>query len=282
MICLGLFSIILLSLLSVSVMSKNIIITGANRGLGLELVRQLSTQPTTTKIFALCRKTSAALTTLASSHNSTPAIVIVVEDVDVSQDTCVATLQSTFGSSTATTITPIDLLIHNAGAYGPPENFSNPSEMYASQTLDSISMDRMRGSIELNTLGPLRVTQALLPNLRASESSKVIIISSLMASLEDNTSGGHYGYRTAKAGANMIGKCLAEDLRNDNIAVGMVHPGYVLTGFQGSEITELNPGQRMVEPSVKGVLEAMDAITMETTGSFLHGNYGEGVKSISW
>ena len=66
------------------------------------------------------------------------------------------------------------------------------------------------------------------------------------------------------------------------IAVGMVHPGYVLTGFQGSEITELNPGQRMVEPSVKGVLEAMDAITMETTGSFLHGNYGEGVKSISW
>jgi len=263
-------------------MSKNIIITGANRGLGLELVRQLSTLPTTTKIFALCRKTSAALTTLASSHNSTPAIVIVVEDVDVSQDTCVATLQSTFGSSTATTITPIDLLIHNAGAYGPPENFSNPSEMYASQTLGSISMDRMRGSIELNTLGPLRVTQALLPNLRGSESSKVIIISSLMASLEDNTSGGHYGYRTAKAGANMIGKCLAEDLRNDNIAVGMVHPGYVLTGFQGSAITELNPGQRMVEPSVKGVLEAMDAITMETTGSFLHGNYGEGVKSISW
>ena len=80
----------------------------------------------------------------------------------------------------------------------------------------------------------------------------------------------------------MVGKCLAEDLRNDNIAVGMVHPGYVLTGFQGSEITELNPGQRMVEPSVKGVLEAMDVITMETTGSFLHGNYGEGVKSISW
>jgi tubulin alpha len=137
-----------------------------------------------------------------------------------------------------------------------------------------------------------------LPNLKAATLSaaaettahpkKVIIISSAIGSIEENGSGGHYGYRTSKAGVNMIGKSLAMDLKDDNICVGLIHPGYVLTGFdnakrgQAKPSEERNPGQRDVGPSATGVLQAIDKVTMETTGSFWHGNYGEGVKQLPW
>ena len=266
-------------------MSLNAAVTGANRGLGLELCRQLCEDVNIHQIFAICRQTSSMLTELSRTQEGK---VVIVDDVNVSQDECVSKIQqhSVFSTLSESPI-PIGLLIHNAGAYGPAEPFPNQHEMYASQTLQNITMDRMRGSFEVNTLGPLRVTQALLPNLRASSSKakKVIIISSLMGSLTDNTSGGHYGYRTAKAGVNMIGRSLSEDLREDDIAVGLIHPGFVLTGFGSSDGTtakEAMPGQRDVESAVKGVLQAVETVTMENTGIFLHGNYGDGVKSINW
>ena len=101
-----------------------------------------------------------------------------------------------------------------------------------------------------------------------------------MGSIADNTSGGHYGYRAAKAAVNMIGKSLAQDLRLDGIVVGMIHPGFVKTGFDRT--TEKRPGQRNVDESVKGVLQAIAQVTMETTGCFLHGNYGDGVQTLPW
>eukprot|EP00545_Synedropsis_sp_CCMP1620_P003053 CAMPEP_0119010030 /NCGR_PEP_ID=MMETSP1176-20130426/4748_1 /TAXON_ID=265551 /ORGANISM="Synedropsis recta cf, Strain CCMP1620" /LENGTH=281 /DNA_ID=CAMNT_0006962625 /DNA_START=143 /DNA_END=988 /DNA_ORIENTATION=+ len=280
----------------------NAVITGANRGLGLELVKQLCAAKegadaaaiSMNKVYALCRKTSDALSTLSSNNEK----VIIVENIDVASDDVTQQLQSVFGCSAEDNETPIsiDLLIHNAGAFGPPESTTNQS-IYETQSLENITMDRMRHAFELNTLGPLRVTQALLPNLRrkaaaaASDndvfSPKIIIISSLLGSMTDNTSGGSYGYRTAKAGVNMVGVSLAQDLRQDGIAVGLVHPGFVLTGFGGTDGKDhpeenRRPGQQSVGPSAKGILDAVDAITMDNTGAFWHGNYGEGVKPINW
>jgi tubulin alpha len=276
-------TLVILCMLSPLTMAlKTVAITGSNKGLGLEICRQLNADETVSKIFALCRKTSDQLDLLASS--SSDKKVTVIPDIDVTSDDVVAKLQSVFHSNDEQP-TPIHVLIQNAGAYGPPE-FESSREMYASQTLDNITMDRMRFAFELNTLAPLKVTKALLPNLKTSldkknETRKVIIISSLMGSIADNDSGSHYGYRAAKAAVNMVGKTLAVDLTADNIAVGLVHPGYVYTGFQG-EGEEKKPGQWDVEPATKGVLEAIGAIDMDSTGSFLHGNYGQGVKPLSW
>lgn len=264
----------------------NVVITGANRGLGLEMVKQLCEREVVAKVYALCRKTSDQLVALDSPK------VVVVEGISPAEDAVVAKLQEYFNSNNnKDDATPIDLLIHNAGAWGPPEDFPDEKSVFMSQSLTNITMDRMRWAFELNTLGPLRVTQALLPNLKkaaaAASDSKVIIISSLMGSISDNGSGSFYGYRTSKAGVNMVGKSLAMDLKGDKIAVGMIHPGAVFTGFgmmDGKDRPEEKrmPGQRDIEPSVKGVLEAIDAITLENTSAFLHGNYGEGVKPCDW
>mmetsp|Transcript_5247 Transcript_5247/g.7588 ORF Transcript_5247/g.7588 Transcript_5247/m.7588 type:complete len:256 (+) Transcript_5247:94-861(+) len=252
---------------------KTAVVTGANRGLGLEIVKQLSEREDVGKIFALCRKAGDKLKATEK--------IEVVEGINIMDDAVVKKLQDLFKTKSSS-LTPIHCLIHNAGAYGPPEKFNGIGEIFQSQSLSNVTMERMRFAFEVNTLAPLKITQALQPNLK----EKVIIITSLMGSITDNTSGGSYGYRTAKAGVNMIGKSLAEDLKEDGIAVGLIHPGIVATGFGNSEgkdwETKLFSSQRGVVESAKGVLEAVDSITIETTGAFLHGNYGEGVKPLPW
>jgi tubulin alpha len=256
---------------------KTAVVTGANRGLGFELVKQLAEKDFTT-VFALCRGTSDQLTTLQSEK---PSKITVVEDIDVSNDQVVEKLKAYFAMGDD--LIPIHLLIHNAGAMGPPMPGLDFPAQAATQTLANVAMDTMRSCFEINTLGPLRVTQALLPNLEKAENAKNMIITSLVGSITDNSSGGLYAYRTSKAAVNMIGQCMAQDLKSKNIVVGLIHPGMVFTGFARSgENTERWPGQRDVEPSAKGVLDAIDAITMENTGAFLHGNYGEGVKPCPW
>jgi tubulin alpha len=269
-----------LLLLSFSTISlKNAVVTGANRGIGLELCKQLCADDRCGNIFALCRKTSAGLEDLNTSQNK----LNVLEGIDVIKEEATAKLQATFRSREANPI-PIDLLVHNAGAYGPSEPDMSVEDMYSSQNLETITANRINYSFQLNAVAPLMVTQALLPNLRLAaqkETAKVIIISSLMGSITDNTSGKHYGYRAAKAAVNQIGKSLSVDLRDDKIAVGLVHPGFVYSGF-GGEGQPRREGQRDVDVSVRGVLQAVDDITLDSTGCFLHGNYGEGVKALQW
>lgn len=255
----------------------NAVVTGANRGLGLELCRQLAAKPAYGNVYALCRHSNEALSSLMDSNNENK--IRIVENVDVTSDTVASTLQETFHNNDKDAMIPIDLVIHNAGAYGPGE-FESASDMYESQTLENITAERLQHAFSLNSVAPLLVTKALLPNLRAAARGKVIIISSAMGSIADNTSGGHYGYRAAKAAINMIGTSLAVDLKDDGIAVGLVHPGFVLTGFDGGR--ERRPGQRDADESATGVLQAVDQISMETTGNFLHGNYGEGVLPMQW
>ena len=219
---------------------------GANRGIGLEICKQLANlKPPNdySSIYALCRKSNTELQALTDTYKN----IKIIENIElVGKEEELSTLiKDTFGSGA----TPISLLVHNSGAYGPAEDIPKDvdSTLYQSQTLEAINPERMRYAYEINTIAPLYLTKLLLPNLQQSvtatsatttakhtsdgstkqqsgdttTTTKVMIISSVMGSIKDNTSGGHYAYRASKAAINMVGKSLSVDLKDSNIAVGM-------------------------------------------------------------
>ena len=286
-VLLVLFSTSCLALSDSNMALRNAVLTGSNKGLGLELCRQLVGDY---QIFALCRQSSPELDRLAAEHKDK---LQILDNIDVMDENIGEKLQTTplFKTQPPAQQQPvkIHLLIHNAGAYGPPETFDGVNGMYESQTLENVTAHRLEYSFKLNAVAPLVVTQALLsnmaqqqePNSNSNCHSKIIIISSLMGSITDNGSGGHYGYRMAKAAVNMMGKSLAVDLKERGVAVGLVHPGFVYTNFGGAG-SERRPGQRNVDESVRGVIQAVEQVNLENTGCFLHGNYGEGVQPLRW
>ena len=145
----------------------------------------------------------------------------------------------------------IDILINNAG-------------ILSDESLDDLDFDRMRRQFEVNSLGPLRVTAALRNNL--GRGSKVAIVTSRMGSIEDNTSGGRYGYRMSKAAVNMAGRSLARDLEKNGVAVAILHPGFVRT--------DMTDHQGLVDApeSAAGLMARIDQLSMESSGSFWHAN----------
>lgn len=236
------------------------VITGAGKGIGLELVRQLAARGE--HVYALVRKTNDALAAVEGK-------ITVVENVDVTAANVGDVLRSALKDVT------VDCLVNNAGGFGSPPTAS-VQEMFQSQSLEACPPETMRAAFDLNTVAPLVITQALLPQM--SSSAKIIIITSLMGSIADNGSSGAYAYRASKAAVNMVGKSLAVDLKPKGISVGLVHPGMVATSFAGdlSKVPEgMRKGMHDVESSVRGVVMAIDATTLETTGSFVHANYGE-------
>ena len=211
------------------------LVTGANRGIGYEYCRQL--QGRGDRVIAVCRSTSEALQQLG---------VQVEAGIDITSDASVADLQKRLGDGV------IDVLIHNAG-------------IIQRVTLDNLDFDSIRAQFEVNALGPLRVTQALLPHLQGG--SKIVLMTSRMGSIADNTSGSSYGYRMSKVALSMAGKSLAHDLKARGIAVAILHPGLVqtrMTNFTSSGITP--------EESVQGLLTRIDQLTLENTGTFWHAN----------
>ncbi|MDX2242021.1 MAG: SDR family oxidoreductase [Leptolyngbyaceae cyanobacterium bins.302] len=211
------------------------LITGANRGIGYEYCRQLQRRGDTA--IAVCRTASEELKQLG---------IQVEADVDITSDASVAELQQRLGNRA------IDVLINNAG-------------IIQRVTLENLDFDSMRQQFEVNALGALRVTQAFLPNLKAG--SKLVLMTSRMGSIEDNTSGGSYGYRMSKVALSMAGKSLAHDLKPRGIAVAILHPGLVQT-----RMTNFTPGGITPEDSVKGLLARIDGLTLENTGTFWHAN----------
>lgn len=212
----------------------NAIITGANRGIGLELCRKLSDHGYS--VLALCRHSSDELDALPVS---------VCAGYDVTDQAAIDAFAATVEPAS------IDLLINNAGIlHGVP--------------LDNLDLDSMRRQFEVNALGPLRVTHSLLPAFRPG--AKIALITSRMGSIADNESGGSYGYRMSKAALNAAGVSLARDLESRGIAVAILHPGYVRTDMTGQS------GLIGAEESVAGLLERIDQLTLETSGSFWHSN----------
>jgi len=210
------------------------VITGANRGIGLELARQ--TQSRGDEVIAVCRQASTALEALG---------VRVETGIDISEPADVDDLARRLSD------TSIDILINNAG-------------ILSRQSLDNLDFDAIRRQFEVNSLGPLRVTAALRSQLK--DGSKVAIVSSRMGSLADNTSGSHYGYRMSKAAVNMAGVSLARDLRDRDISVILLHPGYVNT-----EMTN-HSGDTEPADAAAGLLRRIDELNLQSSGSFRHAN----------
>jgi NAD(P)-dependent dehydrogenase (short-subunit alcohol dehydrogenase family) len=210
------------------------IVTGANRGIGLELARQLKARGAS--VVAVCRKPSPELEALG---------VRVESGIDVTDPAARAALAERLARDT------IDLLINNAG-------------VLVEDGLGALDADGLRRQFEVNALAPLLLTQALLPRL--GKGAKVALITSRMGSMGDNDSGGYYGYRMSKAALNAAGVSLARDLKPRGIAVALLHPGYVRTEMTGRQ------GLIDADESARTLLQRIDELKLETTGRFLHQN----------
>lgn len=211
------------------------VVTGSNRGIGLALVELLRARGQ--DVIAACRTSSPELARLGAE---------VVDGVDVTDEKGVARLAAAVGERS------IDVLINNAGI------------LIWDGSLAEFDAESIRRQFEVNALAPLRVTVALRGRL--GRGAKIALITSRMGSIDDNGSGGAYGYRMSKAALNMAGKSLSVDLKPAGVAVAILHPGMVKTRMVGSH------GQ--VEPSdaARGLLARIDELTLETTGGFWHAN----------
>jgi NAD(P)-dependent dehydrogenase (short-subunit alcohol dehydrogenase family) len=214
---------------------KTFLVTGANRGIGLEYCRQL--QEREERVIAVCRTSSPDLEALG---------VRIEAGVDMTNDAAMASLVERLDGL------PLDGLILNAG-------------ILESTGLEDLKAESLRRQFEVNALGPLRLTHALLPQLR--NGSKLILMTSRMGSIEDNSSGGSYGYRMSKVALNMAGKSLAIDLQSRGIAVAILHPGLVRT-----RMVNFNPQGISPAEAVRGLLDRIEALTLENSGSFWHAN----------
>ncbi|MEM9462537.1 MAG: SDR family oxidoreductase [Myxococcota bacterium] len=216
------------------------VVTGANRGIGLALCQVAKARGH--EVIALCRAASDELAALD---------VRIEEGIDISDDSVIGLLPQRLAGVS------IDVLVNNAG-------------VMSRERLDDMDLSRIRRQFEVNSLGPLRVTTALLPSL--GPGSKVAIVTSRMGSIADNNSGGSYGYRMSKAAVNAAGVSLARDLVPRKIAVLLLHPGWIRTG-----LTE-QKGNADAPEAAAGLWAQIDALTLETSGSFRHAN-GE---SLPW
>lgn len=213
---------------------KTVVITGANRGIGLELARHYAGEGC--KVIGVCRSSSDELSAVADQ---------VIDGVDVTTDAGIEKLTSALRGE------QIDLLINNAG-------------LLQDEQLGSIDFDSIRTQMEINAYAPLRVVEALVSQI--PNGGKIANITSRMGSIADNDSGGRYGYRASKAALNAFGKSLAVDLKPKGVAVALLHPGYVKTRMVnfGGLITP--------EESARGLAERIEGLNLDNTGSFWHSN----------
>jgi len=187
-------------------------------------------------VIALCRSASEALSDLR---------VEIITGVDVTSDASMTVVQKSLADR------KIDLLIHNAGILG-------------RERWPELDFEGMRAQFEVNTLGPLRVVQALRNNF--STHGKIAIVTSRMGSIKDNTSGGAYGYRMSKCAVNIAAKSLSVDLAELGHAVGVFHPGYVKTDMTQGR------GNVSAEEAASMLVTQFSQLSMSTTGQFFHAN----------
>ncbi|RZQ56504.1 short-chain dehydrogenase [Pseudidiomarina tainanensis] len=215
-------------------MTQHIVITGANRGIGLALATQFKQRGD--NVTAVCRKASEELKALGVS---------IIENIDVTHADSISELSQQLSGHS------IDILINNAG-------------LLEREHLGSLSTATIEAQFKVNAMGPLLVTDALRDNLH--KGSKVIMITSRMGSMADNGSGAYYGYRMSKAALNAAGVSLANDLKDDGIAVAMLHPGFVQTEMVN------NAGDISADTAAERLIQRIDELTIDTTGQFKHSN----------
>jgi NAD(P)-dependent dehydrogenase (short-subunit alcohol dehydrogenase family) len=217
------------------------VITGANRGIGLELARQIAARGDFVEAGVREPEAAEELGALAARA----AARVRVHTCDVASDTSVRAFAAAVGD------VAVDVLINNAGVKG------------KRQPLAELDFEDAIRTIDTNALGAVRVTRALLPNLFRGEGKRVAHISSGLGSIADNTTGDAYAYRMSKAALNMASRSMAVDLRGEGIISVVLNPGWVKTDMGGpSAPTE-------VDESVRRMLGIIDGLTLEQSGSFI-------------
>jgi len=219
---------------------SNFLITGANRGIGLELTRCYAARGDT--VIACCRSPEHA-EDLRQLQYQTDARVKIY-DLDVTDSTSIAALKTSLGSMA------IDVLINNAGVIGPKN-----------QSTWEMDFDGFLETLNVNTLSPLRMLQAFFDSLKASAAPKAITISSEMGSFTSLATD-RIAYRTSKAAVNRVMCAVAQDLKSDNIIIALIHPGWVKTDMGGPN-AHITPPQ-----SAAGVVEVIDNLNIDTSGGF--------------
>jgi len=226
-------------------MSKIVLITGANRGLGLEIARQLKESGYTVIGTARDPETADELReALADSDGR-------VMRLDVDDEDSVSTLAAQLRDGDGLPI-PIDLLINNGAVSG-----------HKGGILD-LDMDGLIADLRINAVGPMRVIKHLLANLRAGTSKQIVSISSQLGSITNANGGSSYGYRASKAALNMLNKHLSVELKEEGFTCLVLHPGWVKTRM-GGEQAPLAPAE-----SIAGMIKVIENAKPEThNGAFL-------------
>lgn len=216
-----------------------VLITGANRGIGLEFTRQYAEDGW--DVLACCRHSqhASALQQLAKAHAN-----IQVLDLDVADFTKIDALALQLKNQ------KIDVLINNAG-------------IYPDSGLDDLDANSCLEAFKINSLAPLKMATAFTPHIANSQLKKLATLSSKMGSLDDNTSGGSYLYRSTKAAVNMMMKCLSIDLKPLGIAVVTLHPGWVITDMGGANALI------DTKTSVTGMRKVIENLSLNTSGQFI-------------
>lgn len=215
-------------------MSKTVVVTGANRGIGLALVEYYRQRGD--RVLGVCRRSSQELADSGAE---------VVEGVDLADADVGEKLRRRLHGI------KVDLLVNNAG-------------ILHVEKLGHIDQAAMKEQFQINALAPLCITDALLENLRPG--SKVVFITSRMGSMADNSSGGYYGYRMSKAALNMASVSLAQDLKPHGISVALLHPGYVKTAMVGYG-GDISPGV-----AAERLGQRIDQLSLDNSGGFWHSN----------
>ena len=217
----------------------SVLITGANRGLGLEFTRQYAADGW--RVFAACRDPAGARDLAAVEGD------VSSETLDVDDGPQVAALANKLSGQ------PIDVLINNAGSYGPKD-----------VTRDTVDYDARGQVFRTNTMSPLAVSAAFAANVAQGGQKKIITLSSIMGSIAENDSSGDFIYRSSKAAVNAVMKSLAGDLKSEGITVAVLHPGWVRTDMGGPDAAIEAP------ESVTGMRAVIAGLKESDSGRFLN------------
>jgi NAD(P)-dependent dehydrogenase (short-subunit alcohol dehydrogenase family) len=215
-------------------MAREVLLTGANRGIGLEFARQLAARGD--RVVATCRNPAAA--------SELAALDVQVETLDVVGAASIERIAALYEDRN------LDLLINNAGVG------------VGHRPLGKLDYEEMGIFYATNAVGPLRLIEALLPALRRGEYPTVVSLTSRVGSIQDNTSGGSYAYRASKAALNAITKSLAIDLAEEGFTCVVLHPGWVQTDMGGAS------APLPTDQSVAGMLRVLEGLSQEDSGGF--------------
>ncbi len=222
---------------------KTVLITGANRGIGLEHARRYAERGAL--VFATARQPQEANDLAALSRRHAGKLEVL--PYDAAEPDAAAALKKRLGDA------PVDLMFANAGAMGTRR-----------QSFGDVDGEALLDLIRVNAVAPLKLAEALADNVAASERKTMAFQTSLMGSIADNGSGGAYAYRLSKAALNMAGKGVSNDLRGRGIKVAILHPGWVRTRMGG-------PSGKISEAEcVEGQQRILDALTPEQSGKFFN------------